>query len=59
MIVVAGGRGIRDAHVAFGDELQEALEPRAGVLGAAAFVAVRQQQRQARASAPISLGRRR
>ena len=38
---------IRDPDVAFGRELQEALEPRAGVFGSRAFIAVRQQQRQA------------
>ena len=50
-------REVRDADVALGGELQEALEPRGGVLGARALVAVREQQRQARGLAP--LGQRR
>jgi hypothetical protein len=44
---------VRHAQVALGRELQEALEPRAGVLGAGALVAVRQQQRQSRGLAPL------
>ena len=46
-------REVRDADVALGGELQEALQARAGVLGARALVAVRQQQRQARGLAPL------
>ena len=43
---------VGDAQVVLGGELQEALEPGAGVLRALPFVAVRQQQHQRRASAP-------
>ena len=57
MIVVARRRGIRDAQVAFGGELQEALEPRARMFRPLAFVAVRQQQRQARGLTPLRLTR--
>ena len=46
-------REVRDADVALGGELQEALEAGRGVLGARALVAVRQQQRQARGLAPL------
>ena len=46
-------REVRDADVALGGELQEALQARRGVLGARALVAVRQQQRQARGLAPL------
>ena len=55
VIVVARDRRRRDAQVAFGDELQETLGTRARVFRTAAFVAVRQQQRQARGLAPLRL----
>ena len=51
--VLRGRRGVRDADVALGGELQEALEAGAGVLGPRALVAVRQQQRQPRGLAPL------
>jgi len=53
--VVSGRRGVRDAEVVFGAQLQEALEPRARMLRAAAFVTVRQQQRQTRDLPPLRL----
>ena len=46
-------REVRDAEVALGGELQEALQARRAVLGARALVAVRQQQRQPRGLAPL------
>ena len=42
-------------RVAFRNELQEALEPSRGVLRASPFVAVRQEQRQARRLPPLRL----
>ena len=44
---------VRDPDVLLRGELEEALEPRARVLGAVALVAVRQQQRQARRLPPL------
>ena len=44
----AGGRAVRDPDVVLGRELEEALEPGAGVLRPVALVAVRQEERQAR-----------
>ena len=43
--VLCRGRAVRNTDVAFSRDLQEPFEPRAGVLRAGAFVAVRQQQR--------------
>src|SRR4051794_3735095 len=51
--VLRRGREVGDADVALGGEHQEALEPRARVLGAGPLVAVRQQQRQARRLPPL------
>ena len=55
--VLGRRRRVGDADVALGGELQEALEPRRGVLGARALVAVRQQQRQPRGLAPLGQAR--
>ena len=44
--VLRRGRAVGDADVLLRGELQEALEPRGGVLGPVALVAVREQQRQ-------------
>ncbi len=51
------GRGHDDLDVVLGAELEEPLEPGAGVLGPLAFVAVRQEHDQPAASAPLRLGR--
>ena len=51
--VLGGGRAVRDADVLLRGELEEALEPRARVLGPVALVAVREQQRQARGLPPL------
>ncbi len=52
------GRGghVGHLHVVLGAEVQEALHPGRGVLGALAFVAVRQQQRQPGRLPPLDLG---
>ena len=52
--VLRGGRAVDDADVLLRGELQEALEPRARVLGPVALVAVREQERQPRASGATS-----
>ena len=53
-VEVLGRRGdVRDPDVALGGQRQEALLARAGVLGAGALVAVRQQQGQPRRLAPL------
>ena len=44
-------------HVVLGAQLQEALEARGGMLRALAFVAVRQEQREAAQAAPLGLAR--
>ena len=44
--VLRGGGRVDDADVLLGGELEEALQPRARVLGPVALVAVRKQQRQ-------------
>ncbi len=44
--VLRGARRVRDADVPLGGELQEALEPRARMLRAVAFVSVREEERQ-------------
>ena len=46
-----------DLEAVLGGHLQEALEPRAGVLGPLPFVAVRQQHDQAAVQAPLGTGR--
>ena len=53
MEVLGRGRAVGDADVALGGELQEALEPRRGVLGTGPLVAVRQEHRQPRGLAPL------
>ena len=53
MEVLRRRAGRNDADVLLGRELQEALEPRARVLGAVALVAVRQQQGEPRGLAPL------
>ena len=54
---ILGGRGeVPDDEVFLGTELEEALEPRAGVLGAHAFVAVRQQHHEVAWRLPFRLG---
>ena len=59
-VEVLRGRGeIADLHVVLGAELEEALEARAGMLRALAFVAVRQQQRRCRSGAATSIPRTR
>ena len=56
--VLRGRRQVRDLQVVLGAELQEALEPRARVLGALALVAVRQEHDQTRRAAPLLLAAR-
>ena len=51
-------RDVGDAEVVVGRELQEALEPRRGVLRPVALVAVRQEQREPRGHAPLGAARR-
>src|SRR5690606_23783684 len=51
-------REVADDHVVFGAELEEALQAGRRVLGALAFVAVRQEQYETAALAPLLLGRR-
>src|SRR5207247_4219516 len=46
-------RRIRDYEVALGDELEKALEARAGVLGPLALVAVRQEQHESGVLTPF------
>ena len=53
MKVLRGRRAVPDADVLLRGELKEALEPRARMLGAVAFVPVRQQQREPRGLAPL------
>ena len=50
---LGGGRAVGDPDVVLRTLLQEALEPRARVLGAVALVAVRQEERQARGLPPL------
>ena len=56
--VLRRGRAVDQPQVDVGRRLQEALGPRARVLGPLAFVAVRQQQHQRRLAAPTWRGRR-
>ena len=51
--VLRGGRAVGDPDVLLRRELQEALQPRARVLGPVALVAVREQQRQPRRLPPL------
>ena len=55
--VVRRRRAVRDLHVVFGAHLQEALEPRRGMLRPLALVAVRQQADEARHAQPLALAR--
>src|SRR5919201_2113194 len=57
MEVLPGGRAIGDADVLLGGELQEALQPRARMLGAVSLVAVWQEQREPRRLAPLGEAR--
>ena len=59
MEVLRRGGGLADLHVVLGGELEEALEPGAGVLRPLPLVAVRQQQDEARQKAPLVLPRAR
>ena len=56
--VVGRRRAVGDLHVVFGAKLQEALEPRRGVLRPLAFIAMRQQADEARHAQPLALARR-
>ena len=57
-VEVLGRRGaVRDADVALGGRLEEALDASARVLGARALVAVREQQREPRGLAPLGEAR--
>ena len=58
MEVVGRRRAVGDLHVVFGAELQEALEPRRGMLRSLALVAVRQEHHQRRHAQPLALARR-
>src|SRR5437588_3094000 len=53
MEVLRGRRAVSDADVLLGSALEEPFEPRARMLGAIAFVAVRKQERQPRELAPL------
>ena len=55
--VVRRAGDVAHLDVVVGAQLQEALEPRRGVLGALAFVAVRQQQHEAVGAQPLGLAR--
>ena len=56
--IVGRRREVGDLHVVFGAKLQEALEPRRGMLRPLAFIAVRQQADEARHAQPLALARR-
>jgi len=53
MEVLPRGRGVHDADVLLRCELQEALEPRARMLGTVPLVAVWEEERQARGLTPL------
>ena len=55
--VLRGSGRIDDAEIVLGAHLEEALEPRGGVLGALAFPAVGEQQHQSAGLAPLVFGR--
>ena len=55
--IVGGRRAVGDLHVVFGAELQIALEPGRGMVGALAFVAVRQEHHQPRHAEPLAFAR--
>src|SRR5262245_17888125 len=44
---------VRDSEIALGDQLEKALEPRAGVFRTLTFVSVRQQQREIGVLTPL------
>ena len=52
----AGSRGLHDLHVVLGAQRQEPLDVGVGVLGALAFVAVRQEHHQAAELLPLAFG---
>ena len=54
----AGVEAHADLHVVLGAQLQEALEPGAGMFRPRAFVAVRQQHHQAAVALPFRFARR-
>ena len=56
--VVRRRRAVGDLHVVLGAHLQEALEPRRGMLRPLPLVAVRQQADEARHAQPLALARR-
>ena len=58
MVQLRRRRDVGDAEVVVGRELQEALEPRRGVLRPVALVAVREEEREARGHAPLGAARR-
>ena len=58
MEVVRRRGAVGDLHVVFGAHLQEALEPRRGMLRALALVAMRQQADEAGHAQPFALARR-
>ena len=55
--VLRRGRAVGEAQVDVGGGLEEALGTRARVIGALAFVAVRQQEHQRRRQAPLGAAR--
>ena len=56
--VIRRRRAVRDLHVVFGAHLQEALEPRRGMLRPLPFIAMRQQADEAGHAQPFALARR-
>ena len=56
--VLRGGGAVDDANVGVGGGVQKAFEPGARMIGALAFVAMRQQQHQRRRHAPLRAARR-
>ena len=57
-VEIVGRRGRdRDLHVVLGTHLQKAFEPRRGVLGPLALVAVRQEAHQPRHAQPLAFAR--
>ena len=56
-VEILRGRGeVADLDIVLRAELEETLEPRAGMLRALAFVAVRQQQHDAARALPLRFG---
>ncbi len=54
--VVGGSGGVGDGHIVLGAELKKSFETSAGVFGALAVVAVREEESQAGSSAPFRFG---